>query len=308
MKQIKSVLSDYKSRFQSLREEIELKKNELQQSKISSSIMKDALSWFISDSIPVVTKTDSRKFLDQFGTQHQDHFGSLRREFNSLYNNLENDLSSFIITNKEGIKEKRKTTSYILSVKNVKRLDTKVKHVLNGLDELTEIEDKIVLKDDYSVKKQEVIKQIHTDAQLLWKMIETNDLLSFQNLDETEYYDRKEKFISNEDGRVEDLIVALANKEGGIIVYGLTEDKKLNPLNNKHRNTIQNQITSLCCDKILEPIQPKFHPIITSQSEDKGLLCVLIPRYTKHHHCTSSGKCLWRVGSNNKPIPPNKRK
>jgi hypothetical protein len=304
---IKQILVSYKHQFNTLLEEVRRKETELHSSGIVSDVVKDFLSNVISENLPF-TKTSSKRALDQYGRRQDDPFAYFRQNFLHLYNDLEDELHTYIILSRDGIKERKLVKTYISSAKTVKKLDTKIKHVISGIKELELISERIILKIDCHRTKLPTKKPQRLLSTELWKIALNNNLSEIQKMDETEYYDRKRQFVENKKNEIEDLVVSIANTIGGVIAYGIDDDKNVTPLNHKHRDKIQNQIVSLCTDKIQNPIHPKFHTILIDEETDLGAMFVFIPKFTKHHHCTSAGKYLHRIGSNNKPIPPGKIK
>lgn len=97
--------------------------------------------------------------------------------------------------------------------------------------------------------------------------------------------------------KAENIIVAMTNTLGGIIAYGVKDNKSPFPLSSKERDDIQNQITNICRNNVDPPISPEFKSIILEN--DLGYIIVYIPQRNKILHSTSDGRTLKRIGSNN---------
>lgn len=137
----------------------------------------------------------------------------------------------------------------------------------------------------------------------LWKEIEGDNLEILLAQDESEYLDFKTDYEDKKDSRekLEKLIVAMANTYGGIIAFGVNNDKKIVYLSWKKRDRIGHRINDIV-KKIQDPFKFEQHFIVLE--EDKGVFCIFIPKYSIYPLRTSSGKYYWRHGSHSENIPP----
>ena len=138
-------------------------------------------------------------------------------------------------------------------------------------------------------------------VQELWIEIKKQNIDLVLKTDECEVLDFKQQQIKS--SKLAEIIVAMANTYGGILVFGVDNSKKPVGLNYSEYDLLVNSITNICSD-VLEPIHPQYEKITLDEATDRRLLCVSIPKFRNHHHCTKSGRYLKRVGSSNKPITP----
>ncbi len=103
-----------------------------------------------------------------------------------------------------------------------------------------------------------------------WRKIKEGDINNILLLDECEFLDRKQKMISPQ--KTEDLIVAMGNTNGGIIISGYTDSKDPFPLKGSQRDGIQQQITNICRKNIQPSISPKFETIVFDNDSEFYLL------------------------------------
>jgi len=139
----------------------------------------------------------------------------------------------------------------------------------------------------------------------MWEEIEKGNLNEILSWDESEYFDRKMKYNFDKDNRkkLEKHIVALANTYGGILAFGIDDDKKLVPLSRSERDKIENRIGDITRHTQGNIIY-HHHPIKTNEEKDEGIICFYFPKYTKNPHRTSYGRYFWRNGRNSDDIPP----
>ena len=142
----------------------------------------------------------------------------------------------------------------------------------------------------------DTLKRI-SKLETLKKYAMEGDIEIFKQLDEDELIDRKRERIQS--GKLIKLLAAMANRFGGVIVFGIDDNKELFLLNSNERDSISNQIENICDDRIVPSIKPE--PISISQKDDLGILTVFIPRTkTKPVRTKNDNICYHRVGRSNR--------
>lgn len=139
----------------------------------------------------------------------------------------------------------------------------------------------------------------------MWEIIKQDNLETLLQWEESEYFDRKEKFSPNKKSRLklERHLVAMANTFGGILAFGVTDSNEINPLDAKAVDNLENYISDVA-KKIQSPVVYDHHPIKYEGKSDELILCIFIPKYKRNPHRTNSGRYHWRVGRNSIDIPP----
>jgi len=139
----------------------------------------------------------------------------------------------------------------------------------------------------------------------MWEIIKQDNLETLLQCEESEYFDRKEKFSHDKKSRLklEKHLVAMANTFGGILAFGVTDSNEIKPLKAKTVDTLEHYISDIA-KKIQGPVVYDHHPIKYEGKSDELILCIYIPKYKGNPHRTSYGRYYWRVGRNSIDIPP----
>ncbi len=302
MQSVQERISHFISIFRSYKQQIEQIEVENKQKKVTKEIVPD-----IAKELFGVQKKHVRGAQEYFSSPQQDPFQTLKRAIGREIIDLEQFLSTCTILNPDGTKSARKPSSYISQVRKVRLPKTKVKWVLEGLNQLKHLGTSLVYEKDFVPKKQvkeKREKRTISSSEELWRKIKSGDIGFLVEMDETEYFDRKLKGI--EDKKIEDTIVAMANTQGGIIAFGYSDDKGIFPLSSQKRDGIQNQITNICRKNISPKITPKFKTII--HELDQGFLLVHVPEKKNTLFTNKKQQHLKRVGSNNETMTPEEIK
>ncbi|MBA7577445.1 hypothetical protein ES708_19298 [subsurface metagenome] len=232
----------------------------------------------------------------------------LESSFQRDFRNLEDFLVKCVILEGEDSVSTRKPKTYISKVRSVTTLKYKVKHTLDGLQDLNLLGNKLTLREEViTTKKKEVQTVIQKEPIIeeivisYWKNIDDNEISFAFSIDECEYFERKSEMITAK--KTEELLVAMTNTHGGIIVFGITDEKESSPLSSGHRDNIQNQLANISRNNIKPKISPDFKAII--QKDDDGYIFVYVPKNNKLLHTTIKDRYYKRVGSNNVLMTPN---
>lgn len=281
-----SIFNQYKVEAKSIKEQIN-------RNKVTKKRTSDVVSLLFD--VPKSLVDDARTF---FPSKETDPFENWKRAFERDFNDLNNLLSRCIFLEANGSKSLRKPRTLVSQVMSTGTPATKVNRVLDGLMQLKASGKQLIFEDDFIpviTNIERTQKTIISPINKMWKNISQNELDSFFSVDECEYFDRKQKMKSSKE--TEDLLVAMSNTMGGVIAYGITDDKTPSPLNNKQRDGIQNQITNICRNNIDPPMSPKFDSKV--KEHDIGYIFVYVPKAINVLHSTKNGQTLKRVGSNN---------
>jgi len=293
MESIKEKLEHYSSIFRSYKQQIEQIEKEEKQKKVQKEMVPDLTKALTG--IPKKYVREAQKFIS---SPQVDPYDNLKESFDRDFRDFEVILENCIIVKDEGTKSTKKSASYLSKVRKVSLLKTKVRKILEGINQLKLLDRALIYEKDFIPQKKplEIKKEkIVSPAEELWNNIKSKDLYFLLELDEKVYFDRKQKGIDNQ--KMENTIVAMTNTHGGIIAFGYSDDKHPFPLSHKKRDGIQNQITDICRNKISPEISPKFESII--EEGDQGHLFVYIPEKDDTLHTNSKQQHLKRVGSNN---------
>jgi len=232
----------------------------------------------------------------------------LESSFQRDFRDLEDFLVKCVILDGEDSVSTRKPKTYISKVRSVTTLKYKVKRTLDGLQDLNLLGNRLTLKEEViSTKKKEVKTIIQKEPTIeeivisYWKNIDDNEINFAFSIDECEYFERKSEMISAK--KTEELLVAMTNTYGGIIVYGITDEKESSSLSSIQRDNIQNQITNISRNNIKPKISPDFKVII--QTDATGYTFIYVPKDNKLLHTTNNDRYYKRVGSNNVLMTPN---
>ncbi len=293
----------YLSTFNHYRLEVEKIMIQINRSKVFKKRTPDFVSHFFD-----VSKSAVKDTIDLFPTKTEDPFKNWISSFDKEIHDLDEFLSLCVILDQNYSISRRKPKTYISKVHSVETPEYKVKHVLDGLRKLQLLGNKLILKEEISSqeikkvkgKKIEIITPVELTLQL-WEKVLDNDIDFALSIDECEYFERKREMIHSK--KTEELLVAMTNTYGGILVYGITDEKVPLSLDNNQRDDIQNQITNICRNNIRPQITAEFKSIILH--EDKGYLFIYVPKDREILHTTNNDIYLKRVGSNNVRMSPD---
>ncbi|MBA7514208.1 hypothetical protein ES705_06233 [subsurface metagenome] len=255
-----------------------------------------------------VSKRAVKDTIDLFPRKAEDPFKNWISAFNREIQNLDEFLSLCVILDQDYSTSRRKPKTYISKVHSVETPEYKVKHVLDGLGKLQLLGNKLMLKEEISSREIKKVKGKKIEkitpvefAEQLWEKVLDNDIDFALSIDECEYFERKREMIQAK--KTEELLVAITNTYGSIVVYGITNEKVPLLLDNNQRDDIQNQITNICRNNIRPQITAEFKSIILH--EDKGYLFIYVPKDKEILHTTNNDIYLKRVGSNNVRMSPD---
>ncbi len=293
METVQEKINHFISIFRTYKHQIEQLEMEIKQKKASKEIVPALAKEYLG-----VAKKYVRGAQAYFSSPQEDPFESIKRAIGRELVDIEMFFSTCIIINPNGTKSAKKPQSFISQVKNVSLPKTKVRRALDGLNQLKHLGGNLIFEKDFIPQKQEkeIRKEISiSPAEVIWNKIISKDFDFLVEIDESAFFDRKQKGI--EADKMEDLIVAMANTNGGVIAFGYTNDKQPFPLSLQKRDGIQNQITNICRTNISPKITPQFESII--DVSDQGHLIVYIQEKGDTLHINSKHQILKRVGSNN---------
>jgi len=262
--------------------------------------------------IPKTTIKEAQTIIKGFKTisspKEYSELDLLGSSFQRDFHDLEDFLVKCVILEGEDSVSTRKPKTYISKVRSVTTLEYKVKHTLDGLKNLNLLGNRLTLREEVkSTKKKEmqIVMQKETNLEELvisyWKDIDDNEINFAFSIDECEYFERKSEMISAK--KTEELLVAMTNTHGGIIVYGITDEKESSSLSSIQRDDIQNQIANISRNNVKPKISPDFKVII--KTDDNGYIFVYVPKDNKLLHTTNKDRYFKRVGSNNVLMTPN---
>jgi ATP-dependent DNA helicase RecG len=127
--------------------------------------------------------------------------------------------------------------------------------------------------------------------------MKTSKILAKISNGEDSYTQFKEKIISAKDLAKE--FVAFSNSEGGIIIFGVSDDGKIKGL----EQGLIESIGQLIGNVANENVKPPIHPITQNISiEDKKLIVVIIEQGVNKPYATSSGDYYIKSSSDKKKI------
>ncbi|MBA7514207.1 hypothetical protein ES705_06232 [subsurface metagenome] len=127
----------------------------------------------------------------------------------------------------------------------------------------------------------------------IWREIQKNNLDYVSKLDESEIFDRKRQF--SEAKSVEKLLVAFSNTFGGIIAFGIDDQKSIFELDRDHRDKIDNQVINL--NRKLQPPTSLLTHVIKTRN-DNGCFFVFVQRNRGILSKTHNGITYKREGRN----------
>ncbi len=127
----------------------------------------------------------------------------------------------------------------------------------------------------------------------IWSEIQKNNLDYVSKLDESEIFDRKRQF--SEARNVEKLLVAFSNTFGGIIAFGIDDQKSIFELDRDHRDKIDNQVINL--NRKLQPPTSLLTHVIKTRN-DNGCFFVFVQRNRGFLSKTHNGITYKREGRN----------
>jgi len=263
--------------------------------------------------IPKTAIRDAQKVIDgitsSLTTAEDDSISKWHSVFEKDYHKLEIFLYKCVILEENNTISKKKPKSFISKVRTVTTIESKLKHIFSGLEGLSLLGNKLMLKEDVKGDKKIEAEAILSTKVLdevldLWAKVQNNELEFTFNIDECEYFERKQEYIPTP--KIEELLVAMTNTLGGIIVYGIKDSKTSNALDSNQRDKIQNQIANISRNNIKPKISPQFKTMI--ESGNKGFLFVYVSNDDKMLHTNNIGMYFKRVGSNNVKMTPDEVK
>jgi ATP-dependent DNA helicase RecG len=117
--------------------------------------------------------------------------------------------------------------------------------------------------------------------------------------------------FAREEGKAQtvlaEVFVSMANTEGGIIVFGVNDNREIVGIDESKRNILEQFVVNLCLNNCSPGIEPALDWLYLPNSQDEQVLClkVTIPKAKFYVHSTSDGRYLKRVGSHRALIPPD---
>lgn len=116
--------------------------------------------------------------------------------------------------------------------------------------------------------------------------------------------------FAREEGKAQtalaEVFVSMANTEGGIIVFGVNDDREIVGIDESKRHILEQFVVNLCLNNCTPGIEPVLDWLYLPNSQGEPVLClkVTIPKARFYVHSTSDGRYLKRVGSHRTLIPP----
>jgi predicted HTH transcriptional regulator len=115
--------------------------------------------------------------------------------------------------------------------------------------------------------------------------------------------------FAREEGRAQtvlaELFVSMANTEGGIVVFGVNDNREIVGIDEAKRNILEQFVVNLCLNNCNPGIEPMLDWLYLPGVEGRPALClkVIVPKAKFYVHATSDGRYLKRVGSHRTLIP-----
>lgn len=115
--------------------------------------------------------------------------------------------------------------------------------------------------------------------------------------------------FAREEGKAQtvlaEVFVSMANTEGGIILFGVNNNREIVGIDESKRDLLEQFVVNLCLNNCLPGIEPLLDWLYLPSTEGRPLLCLkaTIPKAKFYVHSTSDGRYLKRVGSHRTLIP-----
>lgn len=116
--------------------------------------------------------------------------------------------------------------------------------------------------------------------------------------------------FAREEGKAQtvlaEVFVSMANTEGGVILFGVNDNREIVGVDTSKRNILEQFVVNLCLNNCNPGIEPILDWLYLPGSDGNPALClkVTIPKARFYVHSTSDGRYLKRVGSHRTLIPP----
>lgn len=116
--------------------------------------------------------------------------------------------------------------------------------------------------------------------------------------------------FAREEGRAQSVLaevfVSMANTEGGVIVFGVNDNREIIGIDESKRDVLEQFVVNLCLNNCSPGIEPLLDWLYLPNAEGRPVLCLkaTIPKARFYVHSTSDGRYLKRVGSHRTLIPP----
>lgn len=115
--------------------------------------------------------------------------------------------------------------------------------------------------------------------------------------------------FAREEGKAQtvlaEVFVSMANTEGGMILFGVNDNREIIGIDESKRNILEQFVVNLCLSNCNPGIEPFLDWLYLPGSDGSPMLClkVTIPKAKFYVHSTSDGRYLKRVGSHRTLIP-----
>lgn len=115
--------------------------------------------------------------------------------------------------------------------------------------------------------------------------------------------------FAREEGKAQtvlaEVFVSMANTEGGMILFGVNDNREIVGIDESKRNILEQFVVNLCLNNCNPGIEPFLDWLYLPGSDGNPALClkVTIPKAKFYVHSTSDGRYLKRVGSHRALIP-----
>jgi predicted HTH transcriptional regulator len=115
--------------------------------------------------------------------------------------------------------------------------------------------------------------------------------------------------FAREEGKAQtvlaEVFVSMANTEGGVILFGVNDNREIVGVDEAKRNILEQFVVNLCLNNCDPGIEPILDWLYLPSWEERPVLCLkaTIPKARFYVHSTSDGRFLKRVGSHKTLIP-----
>jgi predicted HTH transcriptional regulator len=116
--------------------------------------------------------------------------------------------------------------------------------------------------------------------------------------------------FAREEGKAQTVIaevfVSMANTEGGVILFGVNDDRQVLGIDESRRDILEQFVVNLCLNNCNPGIEPLLDWVYLPRVDGQPALClkVAIPKAKYYVHSTADGRYLKRVGTHRTLIPP----
>jgi predicted HTH transcriptional regulator len=115
--------------------------------------------------------------------------------------------------------------------------------------------------------------------------------------------------FAREEGKAQvalaEVFVSMANTEGGIILFGVNNNREIVGIDERKRDLLEQFVVNLCLNNCRPGIDPLLDWLYLPNVENQSVLClkVTVPKAKFYVHSTADGRYLKRVGSHRTNIP-----